>query len=61
MAEFLEITPAIQEAVVQRRSAREIQEIAVAQGMRTLREAGLRKVAVGSTTVDEIMRVTYGL
>jgi type IV pilus assembly protein PilB len=61
VAEFLEITPDIQEAVVQRRPARDIQEIAVAQGMRTVREAGLRKVAAGITTVDEIMRVTYGL
>jgi type IV pilus assembly protein PilB len=61
VAEFLEITPDIQEAVIQRRPARDIQEIAVAQGMRTLREAGLRKVSAGSTTVDEIMRVTYGL
>jgi type II secretory ATPase GspE/PulE/Tfp pilus assembly ATPase PilB-like protein len=27
--------------------------------MRSLREAGLRKVAAGVTTVDEIIRVTY--
>jgi type IV pilus assembly protein PilB len=61
VAEFLEVTPDIQEAVVQRRPARDIREIAVAQGMRTMREAGLRKVAAGITTVDEIMRVTYGI
>jgi type IV pilus assembly protein PilB len=60
VAEFLEVTPDIQEAVVQRRPARDIRDIAIAQGMRTLRDAGLRKVAAGITTVDEIMRVTYG-
>jgi type IV pilus assembly protein PilB len=60
VAEFLEVTPDIQEAIVQRRPARDIREIAVAQGMRTLREAGLLKVAAGVTTVDEIIRVTYG-
>jgi type IV pilus assembly protein PilB len=60
VAEFLEITPDVQEAIVQRRPARDIREIAVAQGMRTLREAGLRKVAAGVTTVDEIIRVSYG-
>jgi type II secretory ATPase GspE/PulE/Tfp pilus assembly ATPase PilB-like protein len=27
--------------------------------MRTLRDAGLRKVARGVTTVDELIRVTY--
>jgi type II secretory ATPase GspE/PulE/Tfp pilus assembly ATPase PilB-like protein len=27
--------------------------------MRSLREAGLRKVAASVTTVDEIIRVTY--
>jgi type II secretory ATPase GspE/PulE/Tfp pilus assembly ATPase PilB-like protein len=61
VAELLEVTPDIQEAVVQRRTARDVREIAIAQGMRTLREAGLRKVAAGITTVDEIMRVTYGI
>jgi general secretion pathway protein E len=47
------------EAVIERRSAHDIRGIAVAQGMRSLREAGLRKVAAGVTTVDEIIRVTY--
>jgi type IV pilus assembly protein PilB len=61
VAELLEVTPDIQEAVVQRRTARDVREIAIAQGMRTLREAGLRKVSAGITTVDEIMRVTYGI
>jgi type IV pilus assembly protein PilB len=59
VAEFLEITPELQEAVVQRRSVRDIRDIAVAQGMRSLREAGLRKVAAGITTVEEMIRITY--
>ena len=29
-------------------------------GMRTLREDGLRKVVAGSTTVEEVFRVTMG-
>jgi type IV pilus assembly protein PilB len=41
VAEFLEITPDIQEAVIEHRSAHDIRGIAVAQGMRSLREAGL--------------------
>ena len=59
VAEFLEVTAEIQEAVVQRRPVSEIRAIAVAQGMRSLRDAGLRKVARGVTTVDELIRVTY--
>jgi type IV pilus assembly protein PilB len=59
VAEFLEITPEIQEAVVQRRSVKDIRDIAVAQGMRSLRDAGRRKVAAGITTVEEIIRITY--
>ena len=59
VAEFLEVTGEIQEAVVQRRPARDIREIAIAQGMRSLRDAGLRKVARGVTTIDELIRVTY--
>jgi type IV pilus assembly protein PilB len=59
VAEFLEVTGEIQDAVVQRRSARDVRDIAIAQGMRSVREAGLRKVARGITTVDELIRVTY--
>jgi type IV pilus assembly protein PilB len=60
VAEFLEVTPEIQELVVQRRPARDIREVAVAQGMRTLRDAALRKVMAGTTTIEEVARVTYG-
>ncbi|MDR7491975.1 MAG: type IV-A pilus assembly ATPase PilB [Armatimonadota bacterium] len=57
--EILEVTPEIQEAVVQRRPATELAGLARKLGMRTLREAGLRKVARGVTTLEEVARVTY--
>ena len=57
--EILDITPEIQQAIVEQRPANELRTIAVKQGMRTLRQAGLRKVARGVTTIDEILRVTH--
>ncbi|MBI2296794.1 MAG: type II/IV secretion system protein [Betaproteobacteria bacterium] len=58
--EILSINADLQDAVNRKRSAKELKEIAVRQGMRTLRRAGLRKVALGITTLDEILRVTPG-
>jgi type IV pilus assembly protein PilB len=57
--EILRMSPEIQDAVVRRRAASEIAEIAIKHGMRTLRDAGLRKVASGTTTLDEVIRVTH--
>jgi len=37
-----------------------IQEAAIAEGMRTLRQSGWKKVLSGLTTVDEVVRVTKG-
>ena len=36
-----------------------IKKLAVQKGMRTLRDDGMRKVLLGRTTVDEVMRVTH--
>ncbi len=57
--EILYINPELQEAIVKLRPANELKEIAMKHGMRTLRQAGLRKVALGMTTLDEIIRVTF--
>ena len=57
--EMLSVTGEVQNAIVQRRSANEIREIAIKQGMRTLRDAGLRKMARGITTFEEVMRATF--
>jgi type IV pilus assembly protein PilB len=57
--EILYINPELQEGIVKQRPANELKEIAIKHGMRTLRQAGLRKVAMGMTTLDEIIRVTF--
>ena len=51
--------PELQEAIVRQRPANELKDIAVKAGMRTLRQTGLRKVANGLTTIDEVLRVTF--
>ncbi|MGH9060175.1 MAG: GspE/PulE family protein, partial [Acidimicrobiales bacterium] len=55
--EVLSVTESIERAVVERAHAEEIHKLAVAQGMITLRQAGMRQVAAGLTSVEEILRV----
>jgi type IV pilus assembly protein PilB len=57
--EILYVNPELQDAIVKQRPANELKEVATKHGMRTLRQAGLRKVAAGVTTLDEIIRVTF--
>ncbi len=57
--EILYINAELQDAIVKLRPANELKEIATKHGMRSLRQAGLRKVALGMTTLDEIIRVTF--
>jgi type IV pilus assembly protein PilB len=57
--EILYVNAELQEAIVKLRPANELKDIAIKHGMRTLRQAGLRKVALGMTTLDEIIRVTF--
>jgi len=42
----------------QKRNAREISRAARLDGMRTLRESGVAKLAQGITSFEEVMRVT---
>ncbi len=39
-------------------SIQELRASAQAQGMKTLREAGIARVLEGTTTIDEMLRVT---
>jgi len=55
--ELLRVSETIQRLTLERRSAREIKAAAVAEGMVTMRQDGLRKVRQGITSLEEIMRV----
>jgi general secretion pathway protein E len=58
--EVMAVNEEIRQALVQRASLDEIRDIALSMGMVTLREAGMKKVLEGVTTVSEIVRVTAG-
>ncbi len=56
--EVMPITPALRELILDRASTSEIRKQAVKEGMLTLRDDGLLKVAKGVTTVEEVLRET---
>ncbi len=56
--EVLQITDEIRPLVIAHASASEIKQKSLEHGMKTLREDGWDKVLAGTTTIDEILRVT---
>jgi len=56
--EVMSVTEEISQLVLERAPADSILELALAQGMRRLRDDGLEKVRAGLTSVAEISRVT---
>jgi general secretion pathway protein E len=56
--ELLSINEGVRGLILKRSSADVIRNLAVSQGMRTLREDGWVKVREGATTVSEVLRVT---
>lgn len=59
ITEYLEISPEIRQMIIERKSARELQAVALSAGMQTLRQSALSKVLSGETTLKEINRVTF--
>ena len=59
--ELLRLTPEVKALVAGRATYEQVRELAVAQGMRTLREEAVRLVAEGVTTVAEVVRSIYVL
>jgi type IV pilus assembly protein PilB len=55
--EVMLITEEIERLIIERRSTEDLHKTAVAQGMITLKDDGLRKVAGGLTSLEEIFRV----
>ena len=56
--EVLDVDEEIEGAIVRRENATQIRNLALAKGMKTLREDGWDKVFAGVTSVKEILRVT---
>ncbi len=56
--ELLVVSDEIRSLVTSRANAGQIRQAAVANGMATLRDDGIRKVLDGTTSLDEVVRVT---
>jgi type IV pilus assembly protein PilB len=58
--EVMPISDEIRELILEGASANEIKKAAVRLGTRTLRMSGLQKVKDGVTSIEEVLRVTFG-
>lgn len=58
ITELFEMKPAILDLMMRGSSGEELREAARQMGMRTLREDGIEKTKEGTTTLEEILRVT---
>jgi len=56
--ELLEVKGSIRKMIFDNANQEEIREVALQRGMVSLREAALRKISAGVTTVREVLRVT---
>jgi len=57
VTELLVADEVFRDAVLQKMPTRALQQVAIKQGMRTLWQNGLQRVAAGQTTLEEILRV----
>ncbi|MEW6188692.1 MAG: ATPase, T2SS/T4P/T4SS family [Actinomycetota bacterium] len=55
--EIMLMSETIKRLTVEKATAEEIKEVAIAEGMKTLRQDGFEKVRLGITSIEEIMRV----
>jgi type IV pilus assembly protein PilB len=56
--EVMAMTDAVREQVLSGATAMDIKRTAIQNGMKTLRQSGLTKVAEGVTSIEEVLRVT---
>src|SRR5882762_3245136 len=56
--EVMPISEELRDAILRNAPTAELRETAQSQGMRTLRQSGLLKVLDGTTTIEEVLRVT---
>ena len=55
--EVMEVTEEIQQLIIKHATSREVQKVAMAQGMITMRQDGYLKALTGITTLEEVNRV----
>jgi len=60
LVELMELSPAIKTLIMECAQEYKIREIARLEGMKTIRENGIQGVLAGITTIDEVVRVTFG-
>ncbi|MCC6216826.1 MAG: type II/IV secretion system protein [Polyangiaceae bacterium] len=58
IAEVMLVTPALRQAVHQRRPTAEIQQLAITEGMRSFLVDGLERAVAGETSLTEVLRVS---
>src|SRR5206468_2232960 len=56
--EVMPVSEELRDAILKSAPTAELRSLAQAAGMRSLRQAGLMKVIEGTTTIDEVLRVT---
>jgi len=56
--EVMAVTEELRNVILKNGTTSEIREMAQSQGMKTLRQGGLVKVLEGTTTIEEVLRVT---
>ncbi|MBI4610588.1 MAG: Flp pilus assembly complex ATPase component TadA [Candidatus Rokubacteria bacterium] len=59
--ELLEVTPRISQLIAQKAEPAALYKAVLDEGMETMFQDGLKKVAAGVTTLEELIRVTYSL
>jgi general secretion pathway protein E/type IV pilus assembly protein PilB len=52
------VTEPLRKLIMQKKDGGELKQCAISEGMETLRQDGWRRVASGSTTIEEVVRVT---
>jgi type IV pilus assembly protein PilB len=58
--ELMTLNDEIRDLILQRSATGEIREAAIKAGMHTLREAGIRKILAGITSIEEVLGETMG-
>ena len=55
--EFLTVTEEMKQLILDRATIAEVKELAIKQGMHTMKDEGLEKVMNGKTSLEELIRV----